>query len=78
MDEVGQVRLVGELDREATAMHTVLVLATDDGEPPRTATATLTVSRTRGAGRVGVPRSLSTTEQKKTSFMIEVPSGRRR
>ncbi|XP_050686791.1 putative neural-cadherin 2 isoform X2 [Eriocheir sinensis] len=46
VDEAGQVRLVGELDREAAAMHTVLVLATDDGKPPRTATATLTVNVT--------------------------------
>ncbi|XP_071516873.1 putative neural-cadherin 2 isoform X2 [Panulirus ornatus] len=42
----GAVRLVGGLDREAAAAHTVLVWAVDDGLPPRTATATLTVNVT--------------------------------
>lgn len=44
VDEGGAVRLVGELDRETADSHTVLVLAVDDGAPPRTATATLAVS----------------------------------
>lgn len=44
VDESGAVRLVGELDREAADTHNVLVLAVDDGTPPRTATATLAVS----------------------------------
>lgn len=43
MDEEGQVRLVGELDRETASTHTVMVKAIDDGEPPRTAIATLMV-----------------------------------
>lgn len=47
VDEGGAVRLVGGLDRETAAAHTVLVLAVDQGTPPRTATATLTVSNTR-------------------------------
>lgn len=44
MGEAGEVQLVGELDRETEAAHTVLVWAVDGGVPPRTATATLTVS----------------------------------
>lgn len=44
VNESGAVRLVGELDREDTDTHNVLLLAVDDGAPPRTATATLTVS----------------------------------
>ena len=44
VDEAGAVRLVGRLDREAADNHSVLVWAVDDGEPRRTATATLAVS----------------------------------
>lgn len=43
VEETGTVRLVGELDREVAHTHSVLVLAVDDGTPPRTATATLAV-----------------------------------
>ena len=46
VDETGAVHLVGKLDREATATHTVLVWAVDDGVPPRKAIATLAVSTT--------------------------------
>ncbi|XP_071515917.1 putative neural-cadherin 2 isoform X1 [Panulirus ornatus] len=46
VDASGAVRLVGGLDREAAAAHDVLVWAVDDGEPPRTATATLTLNVT--------------------------------
>lgn len=46
VDEVGRVRLAGELDRETASGHTLLILAMDDGIPRRTATATLTVSPT--------------------------------
>ncbi|KAK8730326.1 hypothetical protein OTU49_008218, partial [Cherax quadricarinatus] len=46
VDEVGAVRLVGDLDRETTASHSVLVWAVDDGLPPRTATAFLNVNVT--------------------------------
>ncbi|XP_071516734.1 putative neural-cadherin 2 [Panulirus ornatus] len=46
VDESGVVRLVGGLDRETEAAHTVLVWAVDGGLPPRTATATLTVNVT--------------------------------
>ena len=45
VDETGAVRMVGSLDREAADTHNVLVWAVDDGSPPRTATATLMVSR---------------------------------
>ncbi|XP_042240879.1 putative neural-cadherin 2 [Homarus americanus] len=44
VDETGTVWLVGGLDRETNAAHTVLMWAVDDGVPPRTATATLSVS----------------------------------
>ncbi|KAK3891723.1 hypothetical protein Pcinc_004396, partial [Petrolisthes cinctipes] len=46
VDEGGAVRLMGGLDRETAAAHTVLVLAVDQGTPPRTATATLTMNVT--------------------------------
>ncbi|XP_069195930.1 putative neural-cadherin 2 [Procambarus clarkii] len=46
VDEAGAVRLVGGLDRETVAAHSVLVWAVDDGVPPRTATATLSVNVT--------------------------------
>ena len=45
VDSGGTVLLVGGLDREAADTHSVLVLAVDQGVPPRTATATLSVSR---------------------------------
>lgn len=41
VDSTGRVRLQRGLDREASPHHTVLVLAMDRGEPPRTSTATL-------------------------------------
>ncbi|KAG7158560.1 Neural-cadherin-like 24, partial [Homarus americanus] len=46
VDETGTVWLVGGLDRETNAAHTVLMWAVDDGVPPRTATATLSVKVT--------------------------------
>ncbi|XP_071515440.1 putative neural-cadherin 2 isoform X1 [Panulirus ornatus] len=46
VDGSGAVRLAGGLDREAAATHNLLVRATDDGVPPRTATATLSVNVT--------------------------------
>ncbi|XP_050739443.1 neural-cadherin-like isoform X4 [Eriocheir sinensis] len=46
VDGAGAVLLAGALDRETQAAHTVLVWAVDDGEPPRTATATLTLNVT--------------------------------
>ncbi|XP_042227979.1 putative neural-cadherin 2 isoform X2 [Homarus americanus] len=46
VDGSGGVRLAGGLDREAAHNHTILVWAVDDGVPPRTATATLTVNVT--------------------------------
>ncbi|XP_045584423.2 putative neural-cadherin 2 isoform X2 [Procambarus clarkii] len=46
VDGTGGVVLVGELDRESAHDHTLLVWAVDDGVPPRTATATLTVNVT--------------------------------
>ncbi|KAK7072336.1 Cadherin [Halocaridina rubra] len=42
-DTNGTVRLNGSLDREKNTIHTVLILATDDGAPPRTTTATLVI-----------------------------------
>lgn len=44
VDEKGAVHLAGKLDREGSDQHTVLVLAVDEGEPQRTATATMVVS----------------------------------
>ncbi|XP_069186499.1 putative neural-cadherin 2 [Procambarus clarkii] len=46
VDGSGAVWVVGGLDRETAAAHSVLVWAVDDGIPPRTATATLTVKVT--------------------------------
>lgn len=46
VDSVGRVRLQRLLDREAAARHEVRVLAVDEGAPPRTATATLSLSLT--------------------------------
>nr|XP_045618159.1 putative neural-cadherin 2 [Procambarus clarkii] len=46
VDGSGAVWVVGGLDRETAAAHSVLVWAVDDGTPPRTATATLTVNVT--------------------------------
>ncbi|XP_048189325.1 protocadherin Fat 4 [Perognathus longimembris pacificus] len=40
----GRVRLAGELDREAAARHTLTVLATDKGQPPRSARAEVAVT----------------------------------
>ena len=47
VDGMGAVRLISELDREVVDTHSVLVLAVDDGAPPRTATANLVVSGLR-------------------------------
>lgn len=44
VDSTGRVRLQRGLDREASPHHTVLVLAMDRGEPPRTSTATLLIT----------------------------------
>ncbi|XP_069195696.1 putative neural-cadherin 2 [Procambarus clarkii] len=46
VDGSGAVWVMGGLDRETAAAHSVLVWAVDDGTPPRTATATLTVNVT--------------------------------
>lgn len=43
IDQQGIVKLQRMLDREDTSRHHVKILAIDDGYPPRTATATLTV-----------------------------------
>lgn len=43
IDRSGVVKIQRMLDREETPRHQVKILATDDGTPPRTATATLTV-----------------------------------
>ena len=45
VDEAGVVSLTGRLDHEAAPLHALHVLAVDEGVPPRTATATLTVGR---------------------------------
>ena len=50
VDETGAVRVAGGLDREKNPAHTLLVWASDDGVPPRTATATLAVSTLKGIG----------------------------
>ncbi|XP_015602417.1 neural-cadherin isoform X3 [Cephus cinctus] len=43
IDESGTVSIQRSLDREETPRHQVKILAIDDGIPPKTATATLTV-----------------------------------
>ncbi|EAA14580.4 AGAP009717-PA, partial [Anopheles gambiae str. PEST] len=43
IDQEGKVTIQRELDREAMAKHSLEILATDDGVPPRTASAILTV-----------------------------------
>uniref|UniRef100_A0A6E8VYJ9 Cadherin n=2 Tax=Anopheles coluzzii TaxID=1518534 RepID=A0A6E8VYJ9_ANOCL len=43
IDQEGTVTIQRELDREAMAKHSLEILATDDGVPPRTASAILTV-----------------------------------
>ncbi|XP_067135660.1 neural-cadherin-like isoform X2 [Centruroides vittatus] len=43
IDQNGVVKIQRKLDREETPRHQVKILAIDDGTPPRTATATLTV-----------------------------------
>ncbi|RWS18093.1 Neural-cadherin-like protein, partial [Leptotrombidium deliense] len=43
IDQNGVVRIQRTLDREDIPRHQVKILAVDDGVPPRTATATLTV-----------------------------------
>lgn len=45
VDTGGTVRLARTLDREKTAKHLLHVLAWDSGEPPNTATATVTVRK---------------------------------
>ncbi|CAL4150228.1 unnamed protein product, partial [Meganyctiphanes norvegica] len=44
IDKTGTVRLQRALDREKFDKHIINVLAIDDGDPPQTATATLTVN----------------------------------
>ena len=39
----GTVTIQRELDRESVPTHQIKILAIDDGDPPKTATATLTV-----------------------------------
>ncbi|KAK4293600.1 hypothetical protein Pmani_033725 [Petrolisthes manimaculis] len=43
VDESGSVRVWGQLDRETTPTHTLLIWAHDEGDPPRTATATVSI-----------------------------------
>jgi len=43
INQNGTVTIQRQLDREDTPRHQVKILAIDDGIPPRTATATLTV-----------------------------------
>jgi hypothetical protein len=43
INEDGTVTIQRSLDREETPRHQVKILAIDDGDPPKTATATLTV-----------------------------------
>ena len=44
ISEDGTVTIQRELDRESVPTHQVKILAIDDGDPPKTATATLTVT----------------------------------
>ena len=43
ISEDGTVSIQRELDRETSPSHQIKILAVDDGDPPKTATATLTV-----------------------------------
>lgn len=54
VDAAGAVRVAGGLDREKTPAHTLFVWAVDDGVPPKTATATLTVSTHQPCSRAVV------------------------
>lgn len=47
VDTGGTVRLARTLDREKLQVHHIKVLAWDSGQPPNTATATLTVNIVR-------------------------------
>ena len=43
IDETGTVSIQRRLDRETSPSHQIKILAIDDGDPAKTATATLTV-----------------------------------
>ena len=44
VDTKGKVTIRTRLDRETSASHEIHVIGKDDGQPPRSATATLIVS----------------------------------
>ncbi|KAG8275345.1 beta-catenin binding [Homalodisca vitripennis] len=44
VSEDGRITVQRPLDRERSAIHKILLTASDDGDPPRTTTATLTVN----------------------------------
>ncbi|XP_045130155.1 putative neural-cadherin 2 isoform X1 [Portunus trituberculatus] len=78
VDEAGAVRLVGRLDREAADTHSVLVWAVDDGEPPRTATATLAINVTDVNDNPPFllePREVSVTENSEAQLVARVKLG---
>ncbi|XP_071534605.1 putative neural-cadherin 2 isoform X2 [Panulirus ornatus] len=74
----GGVSLAAGLDREAARTHTVLVLAVDDGLPPRTATATLTVNVTDVNDNppfLSEPRQVQVVENSSPQVVAEVKLG---
>ncbi|XP_063876233.1 putative neural-cadherin 2 [Scylla paramamosain] len=78
VDGTGAVRLVGELDREDSDLYTVFVLAVDEGEPPRTATATLTINVTDVNDNppfLSEPREVQVTENSEAQLVARVKLG---
>ncbi|XP_050723500.1 putative neural-cadherin 2 isoform X2 [Eriocheir sinensis] len=78
VDSGGTVRLVGGLDREASDTHSVLVLAVDQGVPPRTATATLSIDVTDVNDNppfLAEPREVQVTENSEAQQVAQVKLG---
>ncbi|XP_042883447.1 putative neural-cadherin 2 isoform X2 [Penaeus japonicus] len=78
VDTHGTVRLAHSLDREETDAHNVLVLAIDDGVPPRTSTATLSINVTDvndNAPYLDDPREVQVIENSKPQVVARVKLG---
>ncbi|XP_068212164.1 putative neural-cadherin 2 isoform X4 [Palaemon carinicauda] len=78
VDRAGTVRLLSSLDRETADAHNVLVLATDDGIPPRTTTATLLVNVTDVNDNppfLAKPEEVQVLENAKPQVVAEVKLG---
>ncbi|XP_045129934.1 putative neural-cadherin 2 isoform X2 [Portunus trituberculatus] len=78
VDGSGAVRLVGGLDREVADTHSVLVWAVDQGAPPRTATATLSIDVTDVNDNppfLSEPREVQVTENSQAQLVARVKLG---